>query len=521
VQSVPSILASAIPTPPKRTIELPQATEKSLSIPASETVLLGKRLDALRGHRHAFIQATHAPQMAAIVVAYAHSHAEERIAVLAPTVRDAQAIHQYLASLGSVVLTGEETDGQRHEAWQMIRSKRARIFIGTRLASLLLPLDLDTVFVLRSGHDSLKQEDQNPRYDAREQVLRWQASSAARVYFLDLFPRADDLVRFSPAHLVFHSAPVEATFVDLRRERAMSPHPRISYTAANAIEQCLSVGRRVLCLYNRTGRARALRCADCGHEFPCARCGGRYAVQDMTVRCHHCQLIEPIPLSCPTCGGTNLSELGFGVDAIRDALQTLHPNTEVGVAESSKVDALNAPILVCTSHYAESIAEPFGRDRQIGLVLVADADLPLYQPSFRSLERAVLEVATAVGYASACRAACIIQSFVPDLLRNALTDPETFLEDELKLRQEYGFPPYARRMRLVSRADDGRRGTIELESVAADLKAIPGVRASLTRSAPERPAMLQLTVPGGAIEAVLARLRELPDHVIIDTNAIS
>ncbi len=521
VQSVPSVLSAAIPLPQKQ--QHPKKKDASsrdpLKIRASEAPLLKRLLEHVTAHRRAFIHAVDFIQMSAVVQGFLESRPNERVAVITPNIREARWLAAWLPN-AVALLTGDESAARASACWQTLREGGTRVLVGTRRASLVIPWQTDTIFVLRSSHPNHKQDDQNPRFDVRDIVWELSQRTGAKLYFLDAAPRADDVERFGKAHVTLqHPITSRPTIIDLRGERGGSPHPFLSLSATEAISHALHDGAQVLCLYPRKGKARALRCLDCGREFPCSACGGRFTIYETTVRCHHCGQVDPRPLSCPTCAGTNLEEQGYGNRAIKQALQRLFPRRSVGIIERDLVEDLASDILLATPYYLESVYDPGQRPERLRLVVILDADASLYDQTFRSFEESLLRVEEMRGYSYRCQAPLLVQTHVPDLFRRFYDDPEHFYADELTWRRLYHQPPFARRMRLISKEKDTHRARIEGDATMATLAAIPGVQILSQRiSRPVMHPTIDVAVDLDAVPSVCETLSALPDHVIIDTN---
>lgn len=522
VQSAPSVLFAALPTPTKQSSAAPSEQKAAfpLRIRAMEAPLITRLLSRLNAHRRAFIHAADIAQMAATAYGFASAHPSERIAIIVPNLREAAWLSA-AASVPHTLVTGEASERRLFVLWQEARSDDRRLLIGTRRAALLIPAQTDTIFVFRSGHPNHKQSDQNPRFDVRDSVWELSERTGAKLYFFDAAPRADDFDRFEKAHVCLqHPLTFRPTILDLNTERAGSPHPFISYSAAEAMTSALAAGKRVLCFYSRKGKARALRCRDCRREFPCPTCGGRFTVYETTIRCHHCHTTEPLPLSCPGCGGHNLEEEGYGNRAVQKALQTLFPQKSVSVVEQDGVEDLHADILLVTPYFFESVYDPAARPENLGLAVILDADAALYDQTFRSFEQTILRAEEIRGLAYRCQIPLLLQTYVPELFRRYYDAPEAFYLDELALRKEYQHPPYGRRVRLLWKTKDVHRSRLEHEAIAGALREMPGVRIAATRSRdPSSIIRLEFTVDREALRPVEGALRALPDHVIIDMNA--
>ncbi|HBR81021.1 MAG: Primosomal protein N' [Candidatus Uhrbacteria bacterium GW2011_GWE2_45_35] len=519
-QGVSAILNAAIPVIPKRNISLPVIPALPLKIRTSETSAIQRALQTIDLQRRAFISSPDLPQMAALAAAYLHAHPKDRIVILLPGAREAEVLAPYFVSFGLSVISGEKTEGRCFLAWNDFRRGQTRVLLGTRLAALLLPASVDAVFVFRSGHESHKQRDRNPRYDVREIALEFQKRNACRLYFLDTMPRADDLATFEKEQIFIEHPEPRPYFVNTQNERPMSPHPLISWTLDGSIQDCLKNNRRILCFYNRKGKASSLRCAECGYSFPCPVCGGIFTVYETSIRCHHCDRVEPLCLSCPNCHGVKLNERGFGNQTVKQALEKQFPGVTVSLIDRAKQEDDSAQILLVTSYYFESHRQLFARGN-FGLVANLDADLPLLDPGFRSFENALRAVEDLRGLARREQAVFIVQTRNPDIFLPYYNNPQACLMNELELRQAYQVPPYVRWLRLKIRDTETLRAELELKAASESLRPLAGITIFPLECQPGRSCQISVSVEPGAIDAVLEKLSSLPDRIVIDTNAIS
>lgn len=519
-QSVPSVLNASIPTQAKRPPAAPRITALSLKIRASEAPTIQRALQFIEERRKAFISAPDLPRMAAVAAAYLFARPKDRAVILAPGVREVEALAPYFAGLDATIITGEETEGRRFLAWDNFRRNKTRLLLGTRLAALLLPASVDIIFVFRSAHESHKSWDRNPRYDARDIVLEFQRRTGCCLYFLDSAPRADDLALFGEEQIFVEHPEPRPRFIDLKEERPMSEHPLISWTLEQAIQNCLRSGRRVLCFYNRKGRASSLHCSDCGQTFPCPNCGGILTVYESSIRCHHCRYAEPTPLFCPKCKGINLIERGFGNQSIKQALKKQFPNVSISLIDRTKQENESAQILLATSYYLETFRQPFARS-DFGLIANLDADLPLLDPNFRAFENGLRIIEDLRGLAIRERALFVVQIRNPQIFSIYYDNPLACLKNELGLRRAYQMPPFTRWMRLKIRDKEERRAELELQAVLEILKPLAGVNVFPIEYERGRGCSVSFSVEPTAMDAVLKKLSALPDRVIIDTNAIS
>ncbi len=233
------------------------------------------------------------------------------------------------------------------------------------------------------------------------------------------------------------------------------------------------------------------------------------------VRCHHCGHTEPTPLSCPQCRGTRLTPKGFGNRSVAAALQTLFPEATVACIEkgSESVSSDRSDILVVTRHYLENIYDPFDVPN-VGLVVELDADLALYEPTYRAVEQTLLDIEEWRGVAFGCRADLLVQTEVPELFRQLLTDPRRALEEELKTREAYGQPPFRRKISVDMRAKETREREIAMRTLADRLRALaPDTNVALGET-------LELCVPSHEETLILRAFSTLDDRFIVDTRLL-
>ncbi len=536
-QSVSAVLHATIPIPGKRLVSPPSPSKgegrgevyvSPLTISAREAPQISQVVTELSTRSEAFVAIPDLKRAAVLIATYRRDHPTEPILVLAPNVRDARLLASRLAGNETVVVTGEESPAERFRRWKLWRGRKTGLLVGSRMAALWTHPTLGAVFLVRSGHPNHKQNDRNPRFDARfvGQVLHERLS--AKRFHLDVMPSTEDLVGFGAANLLGSTARPETIIADMTIERAGSPHPCLGNSLVIEVAQTLAENRRVICAYNLKGVSRRLQCADCGHRFPCENCGGVLAPYVTTVQCHRCGRTEPLPTSCPACHKNKLTPKGFGNRAVAAALQSAFPEATVACLDrDTDVDgAKDADILVVTRHYVENVFDPF-HPPDVGLVAELEGDRSLFEPSYRALEKSLLNAEEWRGIAHACRARFLIQTEMPDLFRNALSQPEKALLDDLAIRKSYAQPPYVRAMTVDFKPDEPDE---QARGIAKAIEAIRAVSPSTDIAKLPSPlkgegqgevyASLRLTVPPSDERAVLQAFSPLDDSYIIDTRPL-
>lgn len=517
VQSVGSILHAAFPKVPKRSKEFArrETSGYSLTLPKSEIPNVRDVFEQASRQQQGFVLASDLRRTAVMITGLLHTNPKEANLVICPNVRDAELLVAGLHHLKPILVSGKETPIARWQAWQAWR-EQGGLFIGTRLSALLLHPAIKNVFLVRSGQQNHKQEDRNPRYDTRQLAKYIQHAWPARLWQIDVVPRVDDLAVFADNEFLGKPNATSVFMVDKQKEKTTAPHPALGYSTVQMIEETLLKNQKVVGVYNRKGVSRQLKCNDCGYTFPCGTCQGRYLVYEHTIRCHRCDTTESIPLDCPRCHKKDLWHQGFGNRLIARALQKLFPQNTVGLIEKgdSLGASLNADILVVTNYWLENIFNPFTKS-EIGLVVDLDADMALYEPSFRSLERAFINLEEWRGVAQAFGAKFVIQTDSLDLYQKYLENPKLALANELTMRQEFGQPPSKRWVRITTKDVDQRQAEVDLNLIKQAIKKIDDQAMFL---GPKPEAGFEAGFKPEQSNLVLKELAKLDDGYIIDSN---
>ena len=262
-----------------------------------------------------------------------------------------------------------------------------------------------------------------------------------------------------------------------------------------------TVGRRVVCVLNRKGRARLLACRSCGELTVCEHCrasmevvggdraggtGGPAVSNGPTtgvtgLRCRQCG--RERPGVCQACGSAALKALRIGVTRVREELEAL-ARLGAGEVTAEVADLPPTPLLIGTEAVLNRVAAPAAQGRlEVGAVIFVDFDAELLAPRHRAGEDALALLARAARVVGGRRAEggrtagssvpgrVVVQTRQPHhpVLQAAIrADPGRFADAELAVRTALELPP-ATALAEVS-GDPGRAA-----ETAARLSARPGV----------------------------------------------
>jgi primosomal protein N' (replication factor Y) len=362
-----------------------------------------------------------------------------------------------------VSLHSELAEAARERNWRAAFAGEASIVLGTRL-SIFTPLPRLGLIVIDEEHDpSFKQQD-GMRYSARDvgvfrahqlgipillgsatpSLESWANAQSRRYGLLTLNQRANPAAKLPAVHVI--------------NTKKMVLKEGVSEPLIAAIKERLLRGEQSLVFLNRRGYAPVLACPACGWISRCTRCAANMVLHlaDRRLRCHHCGCEHRVPKACPTCGNQDIHPFGRGTQRLEAWLQEQFPEARVlrvdrdSVKSRKQWEAMlelihggQADILVGTQMLAKGHDFP-----KLTLVGALGADAALYAADWRAPERLFAQLMQVAGRAGRAelKGEVLIQTEYPDHpLFAALVEHDYpgFAAQQLKEREQAGFPPYA------------------------------------------------------------------------------
>ena len=235
------------------------------------------------------------------------------------------------------------TPKTRRQVWRGTAEGRVGVVIGARSA-LYLPFEDLGLIVIDEEHEAAYKQEEWVSYNARDMAIVRARFEKAQVILASATPSVESRInaragRYRHVHLParYAARPLPSlAAIDLRR----TPPERGTWIApplVEALQDTLERGEQSLLFLNRRGYAPLTLCRHCGHRFECALCSA-WLVQHrftLTLNCHHCGHVEPIPKACPECGHTDsLVPSGPGVERIAEEVATRFPDARTLVLSS-------------------------------------------------------------------------------------------------------------------------------------------------------------------------------------------
>ena len=362
--------------------------------------------------------------------------------VLVPTRRDAEVLARRLTALDRRVAL-------QPEAWAEAAAGGCTV-VGAR-ASAFAPVGRLGLVVVLDAHSEAYVEERAPTWDAT--VLAAERARRAGVPCLQVSP-CPTLVGLATSTLVTVAPETErdgwATLEVIDRRGDDPRSGLFSSRFAAIVRESRSVRPEVpvVCVLNRTGRARLLACGACRAIVRCERCEAALveAGADRELACPVCGTRRPFV--CAACGSTRLKRLRLGTARAAEELAALvgEPVDEVSSTAGPRDDGGAAGVLLGT----EAVLH---RVRVASVVVFLDFDQELAAPRHRAWEEAfgLLAVAGRLvggrgggGGFHRTRGRVIVQTRIPDhvVLRSAdAGDPGLLAAAEATRRASLGLPP--------------------------------------------------------------------------------
>jgi primosomal protein N' (replication factor Y) len=377
------------------------------------------------------------------------------------------------------VLHSHLSPTERHHHWRRIVMGEVQVVVGARSA-VFAPTPHLGLIVLDEEHDASFKQDSVPRYHARDVALQRAESLRIPVVLGSATPSLESwqLARNGAYRLVelprrIHDRPLpDVRIVDLRSEfRERRARGAISRPLFQAMKDTLREKGQIILLLNRRGFSTSIQCPDCGEVVRCPDCeiplthhrAGEQAL------CHYCDYQIDAPPRCPACGYDGIRYAGLGTQRLEAEVRSRFPESSCLRMDSDSMQkpgsheqalrqfrAGEVDILLGTQMIAKGLDFP-----NVTLVGVVNADTALHFPDFRAAERTFQLVTQVAGRSGrgAQGGRVLVQTFSPDhpaILAAAQHHYARFADQELPVRHEYGYPPFAAMVRLVTRGPSER-----------------------------------------------------------------
>ena len=414
-----------------------------------------------------------------------------------------QTVSRFKSRFGDqvAVLHSQLSVGERYDSWRQLRSGKKRLAVGPRSAVFAPVQDLRLIVVDEEHDASYKQEEHDPRYNARDvAVVRAQKSNAV-VILGSATPSMESLhntrqgkyARVDLPRRIDSRPMPKVHIVNMTDERESKNFSALSRPLRNAIAQRLEREEQVVILQNRRGFSSTVECTECGYMFECRNCtisstepvSMTYHQADELLKCHYCGNHMRVPERCPNCDESAWHYGGFGTQRVQDHIEKAFPGVALIRMDQDTTRRRNshfrlleqfrrreASILLGTQMVSKGLDFP-----DVTLVGVIAADIGLNRNDFRAGERVfqlLTQVAGRTGRGER-KGEVFIQTYDPEhpaVVHAQSHDVVGYGDYELVQREMLGWPPFGRVVLLRFRGQNNDKtadAAVHLASVARDL----------------------------------------------------
>jgi len=380
-----------------------------------------------------------------------------------------QWLNRFLQNFGClpVVWHSNLTPAKRRHYWRWIHQGSAKVIVGARSALHIPYHDLGLIVVDEEHDTSFKQEEM-AFYNARDMAVAKASIFKIPCILSSATPALESV--YNVQHDKYHHITLSQRYgasqfpaiklIDLKENEVGPTAGWLSAPLIEAIKSHLTKGEQTLLFLNRRGYAPLTLCRGCGFRIQCPNCA-IWLVEHKSghrLLCHHCGYNCAVPANCPACNAVDKwTACGPGVERIaEEVLQKLPMARSLVMASDvmiSPIELNNAldqihhqhvDIIIGTQIMAKGHHFP-----HLTLVGVIDADVGLSGGDLRACEKTYQLLHQVAGRCGRAQwpGEVYIQTYNPTHpVMEALLegDKDSFIQQELYMREVAGMPPYAR-----------------------------------------------------------------------------
>lgn len=378
----------------------------------------------------------------------------------------AQTIDRFERRFGNkiAVFHSKLSKKDKYIQWLRVYNKEADIVIGARSA-IFAPISELGAIVIDEEHEDSYISSTAPKYDTIEVAIKMAYMMGGKVILGSATPSLNsyhmaikgqvELIEMKKR--VKDAKMPDMKIIDMSGELDKGNNTIISEDLYESIKNSLKKKEQVILFLNKRGYSGFVSCKKCGHVVRCQRCdvSMTYHIKGNMMKCHYCGRTSKMIYTCPKCGSDKIEQFSAGTQHVEKLVNKLFPQAHV---ERMDMDSMTdrdsyeniyndfknreIDILIGTQMLAKGF--DFPEVTTVG-VLSADAilNLPFYNASEKTFQL-ITQVSGRAGRGDK-KGNVYIQTYEPEnFIINAArnNDYDLFLQQELKLRKEFAFPPF-------------------------------------------------------------------------------
>jgi primosomal protein N' (replication factor Y) len=257
--------------------------------------------------------------------------------------------------------------------------------------------------------------------------------------------------------------------VDMKEEFNLGNKSIFSKKLRELMEDRLNKGEATILFLNKRGNSSHVFCRNCGYIYKCSHCDSKmvYHSDKHILICHLCNHSEKHPDSCPACASGSIKYFGLGTQKLEEEVRKAFPTAKIARLDSDTTKKKNyhlevfqkfknqeINVLIGTQMVAKGLDNPL-----VTCVGVIAADSCFTQLDYQAEEKGFQLLTQVSGRAGRKdrEGKVIFQSYLnnrPSLLLAQEQDYEKFYTEEIKLREEFNYPPFSKLIRFISSSED-------------------------------------------------------------------
>ena len=384
-----------------------------------------------------------------------------------------QMLDRFISRFGKsdiAILHSKLSIGERHDEWERIRERKARIVIGARSA-IFAPIENVGIIIIDEEHDSSYKSETNPRYNAKEiakilakenkaPLLLGSATPDISTFYNATSENEDGNTKTKLLTLTKRaneSSLPKVEIIDLKQELANGNRSMLSMELYNSIEENIRQKRQTILFLNRRGYSTFIMCRNCGYTVKCPSCNisMTYHSYEKKLKCHYCSYEENLVTTCPECHSDKIRYFGTGTQKLEQEINKQFPNASTIRMDIDTVTKKNSHEEILNKFKNENIDILIGTQMvvkghhfpNVTLVGVIAADSSLNIDDYRANERTFQILTQVAGRAGRenLSGKVIIQTYNPDnfsIICAQKQNYEMFYETEIALRKQLKYPPF-------------------------------------------------------------------------------
>ena len=383
-----------------------------------------------------------------------------------------QMLDRFISRFGKsdvAILHSKLSIGERHDEWERIRERKARIVIGARSA-IFAPIENIGIIIIDEEHDSSYKSETNPRYNAKEIAKILAKENKAPLLLGSATPdintfynatnedeEGDTKIQLlTLTKRANQSSLPKVEIIDLKQELANGNRSMLSMELYNSIEENIKQKRQTILFLNRRGYSTFIMCRNCGYTVKCPNCNisMTYHSYEKKLKCHYCSYEENLVTICPECHSDKIRYFGTGTQKLEQEINKQFPNASTIRMDIDTVTKKNSHEEILNKFKNENIDILIGTQMvvkghhfpNVTLVGVIAADSSLNIDDYRANERTFQILTQVAGRAGRenLSGKVIIQTYNPDnfsIICAQKQNYEMFYETEIALRKQLKYPP--------------------------------------------------------------------------------